>query len=181
VQTLNPGPFTNASRIAGAGTGQTRAMVSGFFYNDFIWDNTIKTGWQRFPWRVLAEYEQNLRARLNVGLAPSKQDKAYWFETSLGQQKQKNDILVGYSFDRIEQDAVIAPFNDNDQRAPTNILQHKFYFNWLMRPNTTASLTWYIGRTLNTALQNAALETGRAAGLTDPWLNRVQVDLLYKF
>jgi len=181
VQTLNPGPFTNATFIKGAGTGQTRAMVSGFFYNDFILDNTFLTPWSRFPWRVLGEYEQNTRARLNVGLAPSKQDKAYWFETSLGQLKQKNDILLGYSFDRIEQDAVIASFNDNDQRAATNIVQHKFYFNWLLRPNTTASLNWYIGRTLNTRLQNAALETGRTAGLTDPWLNRVQLDLLYKF
>jgi len=181
VQTLNPGAFTNATRIAGTGTGQTRAMVSGFMYNDFILDNTYLTPWSRFPWRVLGEYEQNTRARLNVGLGPSKQDKAYWFETSLGQLKQKNDILLGYSFDRIEQDAVIASFNDNDQRAATNILQHKFYFNWLVRNNTVATFTWYIGRTLNTRLQNAALETGRAAGLTDPWLNRVQLDLLYKF
>jgi hypothetical protein len=181
IQTLNPGPFTNASRIAGTGTGQKRAFVSGFFYNDFILDNTFLTPWTRFPWRVLGEYEQNNRARLNVGLAPSKQDKAYWFETSLGQLKNKNDILIGYSFDRIEQDAVIAPFNDNDQRAPTNVLQHKFYFNWLMRANTTATFTWYVGHTLNRNLQNAALATGLPAGRQDPWMNRVQLDLLYKF
>jgi hypothetical protein len=181
VQTLNPGPFTNASFIKGAGTGQTRAFVSGFFYNDFILDNTFLTPWSRFPWRVLGEYEHNTRARLNVGLAPSKQDNAYWFETSLGQLKNRNDVLIGYSFDRIEQDAVIAPFNDNDQRAPTNIVQHKFYFNWLVRNNTTATFTWYTGRTLNRNLQNAALATGLPATLRDPWLNRVQLDLLYKF
>jgi hypothetical protein len=181
LQTLNPGPFTNATRIAGTGGGQTRAMVSGFFYNDFILDNTFLTPWTRFPWRVLGEYEQNTRARLNLGLAPSIQDKAYWFETSLGQLKNRNDVLIGYSFDRIEQDAVIASFNDNDQRAPTNLLQHKFYFNWLVRPNTTATLTWYTGRTLNRNLQNAALATGLPAGRQDPWLNRIQLDLLYKF
>ena len=178
--TLNGNPMTNATRITGTGTGQKRVFVSGFEYADFIWDNVFQTPWKRFPWRVTAEYEQNLRARLNVG-APSKQDKAYWLDTAFGQQKQKHDFQVGYSWWRVEQDAVISQFVQDDQRAPTNNLQNRFYANWLIQANTTASLTYYLGHTLNQNLQNAALAPGLKKGLSDPYLNRLQLDVVYKF
>ena len=178
---LQTNAMTNATRIVGSGTGLTRAFVSGFEYADFIWDNSITTPWKRFPWNLRAEYEQNLRARLNVGFAPSKQDKAYWFDTSLGQQKNKHDVQVGYSWWRTEQDAVISSFNQDDQRAATNVLQNRVYANYLLTPSTTAGFTWWNGRTLNTGLQNALLAPGVTKGLKEPRLNRFQFDLIYKF
>jgi hypothetical protein len=181
VVTLNGNAMTNATRIVGTGTGQRRAFVSGFEYADFILDNNFLTPWKRLPLRVTAEYEQNLRAQLNVGLAPSVQDKAYWFEINLGQQKQKHDLQFGYSWWRIEQDAVISQFNESEQRAPTNVLQNRFYVNWLVQPNVTASFTDWIGRTLNRNLQNAALAPGLPSNMNDPYVNRLQFDLIYKF
>ena len=178
---LQTNAMTNATRIVGSGTGLTRAFVSGFEYADFIWDNSITTPWKRFPWNLRAEYEQNLRARLNVGFAPSKQDKAYWFDTSLGQQKNKHDVQVGYSWWRTEQDAVISSFNQDDQRAATNVLQNRVYANYLLTQSTTAGFTWWNGRTLNTGLQNALLAPGVTKGLKEPRLNRFQFDLIYKF
>jgi hypothetical protein len=178
---LQTNPMTNATRVVGSGTGLTRAFVSGFEYADFIWDNSVTTPWKRFPWNFRAEYEQNLRARLNVGFAPSKQDKAYWLDTSLGQQKNKHDLQVGYSWWRVEQDAVISSFVQDDQRGPTNNLQNRFYANYLLTPSTTAGFTWWNGRTLNTNLQNALLAPGVTKGLEEPRLNRFQFDLIYKF
>ena len=172
--------LTNASRIVGAGAGQKRAFVSGFLYSDFIADTNVVTPWQRYPFRFLAEYEQNLRANLSPGTI-TKQDKGYWFETSVGQQKEKHDLLLGYSFARIEQDAVISEFNESDLRAATNVVQHRAYINWLIEKNTTAGLTWWVGRTLNANLQNAARAPGLPAGRQDPFLNRLQFDLIYKF
>ena len=172
--------FTNASRIVGAGTGQRRAFVSGFLYSDFIADTSVITPWKRYPFRLIAEYEQNLRANLNLPV-PTKQDKAYWFDGSIGQQKDKHDLQVGYAFARIEQDAVISQFNESDLRAATNVVQHRAYINWLIEKNTTAGFTWWVGRTLNANLQNAAKAPGLPAGQQDPFLNRLQFDLIYKF
>lgn len=178
---LNTNPFTNASRIVGTGSGQTRAFVSGFEYADFILDNIISTPWKRYPLHAVVEYEQNLRARLNVGLAPSKQDKAYWADISIGQQKERHDLQIGYSWWRIEQDAVISQFNESDQRESTNVLQNRIYLNWLLRNNVTAAFTLWTGRALNSRLQNTVLASGVVPGTQEPYLNRLQFDLIYKF
>lgn len=178
---LQTNPMTNATHIVGKGTGLTRAFVSGFEYSDFIWDNTVTTPWKRFPFNFKAEYEQNLRAKLNIGFAPSEQNKAYWFDANLGQQKNKHDLQFGYSWWRVEQDAVISSFVQDDQRAPTNNLQNRIYANYLLAANTTAGFTWWVGRTLNDRLQNAVVAPLTPKGSQEPYLNRLQFDLIYKF
>jgi hypothetical protein len=76
---------------------------------------------------------------------------------------------------------VIASFAESDQRAPTNILQNRFYALWRLRQNTTASFTWWHGRTLNSNLLNSTLAAGVKAGQVEPSLNRLQFDLIYTF
>ena len=195
-------------------------FLSRFLYADLILNNQFKTPWARLPINLLVEYENNLNAaphpfdytytntstvfndqfltqnaaqagaRLNLG----KQSHAYLADISIGQQKKKNDIQVGYAWLRDEQDAVISSWAESDQRAPTNILQHRFYGLWRVAPNTTASFTWWHGRTLDPYLQNAALAAGMkvsttpgtgvlvpGSGAQEPWLNRLQFDLIYTF
>jgi hypothetical protein len=159
---------------------------------------------------LLAEYENNLNAAehpfdFNVkGAVPDlgaaertdlgKQSHVYYADLSIGQQKNKGDIQVGYAFLRHEQDATIASFNESDQRAPSNIVQHRIYALWRLRQNTTAAFTWWHGRTLDPFLQNAALAPGMkisdtpgvgvlvpGSGQSEPWLNRLQFDLIYTF
>jgi len=77
--------------------------------------------------------------------------------------------------------AAIASFGESDQRAPTNVLQHRVYALWKIRSNTVAGFTWWHGRTLNSYLLNSALAAGVKAGQTEPWLNRLQFDLIYTF
>jgi hypothetical protein len=178
---INANAFTNASRIVGTGSAQKRAFVSGFQYAEGLLDTTVQTPFKRFPWRILLNYEQNLRAQLNGNNTPSKQDKAYWVETSIGQSRDKNDLQFGYSFARIEQDSLISQFNESDMRAATNVLQHRVFFTWAVQKNVQIALTHWIGRTLNPNLQNAARAAGLAPGAQDPWLNRTQYDLIYKF
>ena len=106
-----------------------------------------------------------------------------------GQVKNKNDIQIGYAWLREEQDAAIASFVESDQRAPTNILQNRFYALWKLRANTLASFTWWRGRVLNTYLENNAalfnnyssLPTISKAGQQEPYLDRLQFDLIYTF
>ncbi len=171
-------------------------FASGFFYADFILNNTFKTPFKRLPLNVNLEFEDNLDAvahpygttfdpitnqlvqLTNLG----SQGKAYGFDVSLGQTKNKGDFQVGYAYLRQEQDSAIASFVESDQRAPTNILQHRFYALYRMNPNTVASFTFWRGRTLNTALENAVLIPGlEKAGALGHSLNRLQFDFIYTF
>ena len=55
------------------------------------------------------------------------------------------------------------------------------FFNWLVAPNTTAGFTWWRGHTKYSGLQNAARASGIPAFGADPFLNRLQFDIIYKF
>jgi len=187
-----PCPFaangmTNATFTAG---GKPH-FLSEFHYADFILNNQIKTGAERWPINLILEYEQNLGAAdhpldstgaVISNLGP--QDKEYGFDFNVGQTRNKNDVQIGYIWYRQEQDSVIASFAESDQRTPTNLVQNKIYALWKLRSNTVASLTWWHGRVLNSNLENnAALvqKTVTTAGETEPYLNRFQFDLIYTF
>ncbi len=179
-----PNGMTNAVTFDAAGKPHFR---SEFNYADFILNNQIKTGIERLPLNVLLEFEENLGAAdhpldsagkvTNLG----KQNHAYLADVNLGQQKNKNDIQFGYAWLRQEQESVIASFNESDQRAPTNILQHRIYALYKLRGNTVAAFTLWHGRTLNSGLLNAVRGPGVAAGTKEPYLNRFQFDLIYSF
>ncbi len=185
---INANALTNATRACGAGgvagcrvtTGAaTREFLSTFLYSDFLVDTSVKTPWERWPVRLLLEYEKNLNAFDN-------QDAGFWGEIAFGQIRNRNDVQVGYSFARIERDALLSQFNESDMRAATNVLQHRLYAAWRMRPNVTANYTFWIGRTLDCRLQGAALATGFACNAappfnTEPYLKRMQFDLSYSF
>jgi len=173
TRTLGGNNLTNATVVTGTGSSARNAFLSRFQYNDFILDTNIKTASARFPLRLAAEYLKNTRAATN-------QDSAFWSEVSLGQTKNARDFVVGYGYARVEQDAVIAAFNESDMRAATNVTQHRVFFNYAFSPSVTGNYTLWVGRTLNTALQNAA-RAGVPAGAEDPWLKRMQFDLIYKF
>ncbi len=175
--------FTNAVTTVG-----TPHFYSQFLYADFILNNQFKTPWARLPFNVLGEFIENPQAKPHplgstgaVRNDLGSQNKAYMVDVSIGQQRNKNDIQVGYAWNRIEQDAVLASFVESDQRTQTNVLQNRFYALWRLRSNTTASYTYWFGRTLNTSLQNASRSTGVAAGQEDARLNRMQFDLIYSF
>lgn len=179
--------MTNSTFIGPDGKAH---FASQFLYGDIILNNQVKTGIARLPFNLLLEAEQNLRAaghplgsngkvRTDLG----RQSHTYLIDASLGQTKNKNDIQVGYAFLRQEQDAVLASFAESDQRAPTNILQHRVYGLWKLRPNTVASYTLWLGRSLNPSLQHAAVAPGwtTALGSHEPILKRMQFDLIYSF
>ena len=197
--------MTNSTYIDANGNAR---FLSSFLYADLILNNQFKTGLARLPINLLLEYENNLNAAAHpfdytatgVGSTSTpnaslgKQSHAYLADISIGQQKKKNDFQLGYAFLREEQDAVIASWAESDQRAPTNVLQHRFYGLWRVAPNTTASFTWWHGRTLDPYLENAALASGvkvsttpgtgvlvPGSGAQEPWLNRLQFDLIYTF
>jgi len=192
---INANALTNATRNCGAGgevgcrvtTGPARReFVSKFLYSDFLVDASIKTPWARWPIHLVGEYLKNLNAENKDALASGKQDSAFWSEVSIGQARNKNDLQFGYIFSRIEQDAVISQFNESDNRASSNLLQHRLYALWKVRNNVTASYNFFLGRTLDCRLQNAVLAPGFVCNTvapfnTEPTLKRMQFDVIYAF
>jgi hypothetical protein len=182
---FSPNGMTNATYTDGSGKPH---FYSQWLYADLILNNQIKTGWNRFPLNLLLEYENNLDAKDhpfdpsgNVLNNLGKQSHAYLADISLGQVRNKNDVQFGYAWLREEQDAALASFAESDQRAPTNILQNRFYALWELRPNTVASYTFWYGRTLDSNLQHAVLAAGTTPGDAEPHLKRMQFDLNYTF
>jgi len=179
-----PQGFTNATTTDSGGKIH---FLSQFLYADLILNNQLKTGISRFPLNLMLEYQNNLNAAdhpldatgntTNLG----KQSHGYFVDVSLGQLKNRNDVQFGYAFEREEQDAIIASFSESEQRAPTNILQHRIYAQWKLRPSVTASYVLWVGRTLNSNLQHSIVAPGTTPGTTEPWLKRTQFDLLYSF
>jgi hypothetical protein len=100
---------------------------------------------------------------------------------SLGQLKNRNDLQIGYGWWRQEQDSAISSFLESETRAPSNILQNRIYALWKVRSNTVASYNLWIGRTLNSSLQHAILAPGITAGQQEPYLKRMQFDVIYSF
>jgi hypothetical protein len=183
---FGPNGITNATITNAAGKA---SFYSGYDYADFILNNQIKTGMNRLPLNLLVEYEHNLKAA-DHPLSPTgviltnlgSQANEYGADFSIGQTKNKNDFQFGYAWLRQEQDSVLSAFAESDQRAPTNILQNRVYALWKLRANTVAGFTWWHGRTLNTFLENAKRASGAVpVGGEDPYLNRLQFDLVYSF
>jgi hypothetical protein len=177
--------MTNATYTDKAGKPH---FYSQFLYADLILNNQIKTGYTRWPLNLILEYENNLNAEdhplgANGALLTNlgKQGHVYMGDISVGQSKVKNDVQVGYLWLRQEQDAVISSFSESDQRAPTNILQNKIYATWKVRPATTFGYTYWLGRTLNSALEHATLPAGVIPGQQEPLVRRMQFDLMYAF
>jgi hypothetical protein len=188
--------MTNATFLDAAGKPH---FASGFDLADIIVNNQFKTGSDRFPLNLVLEFEENLDAARHPLSAASgnavltslgSQNKEYGADVSIGQAKSKNDLQIGYAWFRQEQDSTLASIAESDQRAPTNILQNKVYGTWKIRANTLAGVTWWYGRVLNSNLENnaalfntwgGAKSTITTPGQTEPWLNRLQFDLVYTY
>jgi hypothetical protein len=182
-----PNRMTNSTYLDASGKPH---FFSQWLYADFILNNQFKTKWARLPLTLLLEYENNLDAaghplsntgNLNVLSDLGKQSHLYMGDFSIGRTTNKNDVQFGYGWWRQEQDSVLASFDESDQRAPTNVIQNKFYVNWKIRANTVAGYTLWVGHTLNPNLQSAVKPAGLPAGVDDPSLKRMQFDLIYSF
>lgn len=186
----SPQGFTNATFTDASGKVH---FLSQFLYADLIVANRIKTPWERFPLNFTLEYENNLNAadhpvdaKGNVLSNLGKQSHAYALDLSLGpnlinDRNAQGRLQIGYGWWRQEQDSILASFGESEQRAPTNILENRIYANYKLRPNTIASFNYWIGRTLNSALQHSLLAPGLTAGEMEPYLKRMQLDIIYSF
>jgi hypothetical protein len=174
------GSLNNTNTLRRNASGAVAGYASKFAYLDAIMKLDLDTS-ARFPTSILFDFVNNMRG--------PKERSGYWAELTVGKQKAAKDVQFGYTYIRIEKDAVIAAFNESDLRASTNVLDHKLQFAYMFKNNFTGQFTAWIGR-LATPLYNtdqvpagvrAACTGANVSSCRDPYLKRLQFDLIYKF
>lgn len=158
-----------------------RVFASKYGIFDGIVRLDFDTGAKRWPVYALFDFAQNTQACGNIkafvaaAVAPPTCDPhqrhGYWTELKFGQTKNKGDMLLGYTFARIERDAVLSAFDFSDLRQPTNVLEHRVEAYYQAYSHVQIGATGLIGRQIVTA-QSPTLER---------WLKRWQFDTIFSF
>lgn len=170
----------SAARLSGS-TNQHSAtaaqFASKFGILDLIARFDVSTWSSRWPLMLQFDFATNTRACTNlVNIAPPQpvcnpRDRhAHWAEIQLGQTREPGDFNFGYTFLRIEREAVLGAFNYSDLRAPSNLLTHRLNFGYQTNRAVTLGFTGLFGRQLTTPTSPE-----------ERFLTRLQMDLIYRF
>lgn len=192
-------PITNCLRTNAAGA--TVGYCSRFLYLNTIVTLGVNTGRPKWPVALTFDFNNNTRARRIIqtntaaptGTVPNRERSAFWSEIQFGRLSEAKDMQFGYTFIRIERDALVTAFAESDLRAGSNLAQHRLNFNYQWFNNVSLNYALWLGRLVN-AQDNIALVPGgkRAiaggpcnlapfSGCTDNILKRQQFDFIYRF
>ncbi len=160
-------------------------LASGFNLVDLIARLELKHS-KRFPVTVLLNLVTNTQTRDVVGagpggadlVLPNHENQGFWGEVQVGSTKARGDMLFGYTFMRLEKDAVLTPFNFSDVTQQSDMRAHRLAFAYAVDPRITFSIMGIV--------------TQRANGLLGPFLptppgtlnrstTRLQFDTVLRF
>ena len=195
------GNLPNTNTLRTNASGQVVGYASRFLYLDTSATLGISTGYARWPVNVTFNFVNNTRAQRIIqsgtaaptGVAHNRERSAYWSEIQFGRLSERKDIQLGYTFVRIERDAVISAFNESDLRAGSNLKQHRVNFNYQWLNNVSLNYALWLGRVVNAqenislvpggkrALVGGACNVSPFNGCTDNFLKRMQFDVIYRF
>jgi hypothetical protein len=166
-------------------------FASKFGLFDSIARFDITTPSDKWPIAIIGDYVQNTEACANVPFleaAPANtasvhysqstnfscnanQRRGYWGEIQVGRAQQRGDWQFDYTRIFIEREAVLSNFDYSDIRQGSNVSEHRAMVIYQVHRNVQTDFTALIGRPLN------------FAGTTppQPWLERLQFDLIYTF
>ena len=142
----------------------------------------MTTSSEKWPVAIIGDYVQNLEACSNVSnIAPppadtnfpcnSHQRRGYWAEAQVGRAQKKGDWQFDYARIFIEREAVLSNFNYSELRQGSNVTEHRASILYQLNRNVQLSFIDLIGRPLNFG----------SAKPPEPWLQRLQFDVLYSF
>jgi hypothetical protein len=188
VVTANAGSGnTPAVLPTGVTSIQSAQFASKFGLFDGIARFDVMTPSARWPIAVIGDYVQNTRACANVDNLPTEapvntatasflrtvsapcnphQRRGYWLEARYGRAQEQGDWQFAYTRMYIEREAVLGAFNFSEIRQTSNVTQHRVEAIYQAYKNVNLGFTGYFGRPLAS---------------TEPFLKRLQFDVLYKF
>lgn len=119
---------------------------------------------------------------------PNDEDTGVWIDFKFQNLRKKRggdfnapvggDLSFGYTFLRIEKDAVLTPFNSDDYIQPSDIRGHRLFFGYTVNPRVSLNFTGFINSRLN-GLNGPFAVT--PPGSLDRRTYRLQVDTIFRF
>lgn len=152
------------NRIIRNAAGQPIGFLAGFNLVDVL--STLT--WQatgRLPLTFTLDYVHNATGRVRD------EKDGYWVGGQVGQVKEKGDWLFGYFYTRIQQDAVLVPFNFDDILG-SNSRVHMPTFAYQVANSVTVQWTGLFSQRVRQVVVNSPVNR---------YLNRLQFDVVYKF
>jgi len=160
-------------------------LSSGFNLVDLIGRLDL-TESKRLPVMLLLNFVHNTQAHDVVvagagganRLLPNHEDNGLWAEIQVGKSKAAGDWQFGYTYMRIEKDAVLTPFNLSDILQGSDVRVHRIGFTYTLDPRVQLTLTDLISQRPHGLLG--------AFGLTPPGslnraTHRLEFDTLFRF
>ena len=176
----------------GASTISNAQFASKFGLFDNIARIDILTSDPKLPITFIGDFVQNTEACANVphilaapantnsvtykvslnALCDSSERRGYWLEARLGRLQKKGDWQLGYTRIFIDREAVLSNFNYSDIRQGSNVTEHRVdsFYQW--QNDIQLGFTTLLGRPIGIL---------PSTGKTDPWLARLQFDVIYIF
>ena len=172
-------------------TSVTNAQfASKFGLLDTIAQLDLKTPVTRWPVTLLGDFVQNTRACTNlhdIHPAPAntgtevftqttnapcdpRQRHGYWLEGRVGRLEEGGDYQVAYTRMFIEREAVMSGFDFSELIQGSNVSGHRVEFGYNLQKDVELALTGLFNRPLT--------NTGSPK---QPFLSRLQVDVIYRF
>ncbi|MFL6210170.1 MAG: putative porin [Pyrinomonadaceae bacterium] len=181
--------------VSGANTGTSVAntnavnrdgrLSSGYNLVDLIARLDL-TNSKRFPVALLFDFVHNTQVHDVVvagtgganRLLPNHEDNGYWAELQVGKNKAAGDVLFGYTFLRIEKDAVLTPFNFSDILQPSDVRVHRLGFTYTVDPRVLLTVTDIISQRPNGLLGPFG---ATPPGSLNRATHRLQLDTVFRF
>ena len=157
------GVLGTTNRLIRNAAGVATGFQAGFNLLNILGNVTWQV--QKYPVTFTFDYVHNLTDRVND------EKSGYWVGGQLGQTREKGDWLAGYYFARIEQDAVLVPFNFSDILA-SNSRVHMPTFSYQVASGVTAQWTGLFSQRVNKVVPLSPFNR---------YLNRMQFDVIYRF
>ncbi len=166
-------------------TNRDGRLASGFNLIDVIARLELKHS-KRFPVQLLANFVTNTRTRdvVTAGpggadlILPNNENKGFWGEVQVGQTRARGDIQFGYTFMRIEKDAVLTPFNMSDITQQSDMRGHRLNFSYAADPRVVFTVTGIVVQRPTGLL--GAFATTPPGSLNRP-TTRLQLDTVLRF
>lgn len=158
------GALGTSNRLVRNAAGTPIGFLAGFNLVDILGNLTWQAS-SRWPVSFTVDFVHNATGRVGD------EKDAYWVGGQVGQTKEKGDWLFGYYFTRIEQDAVLVPFNFSDILG-SNSRVHIPTVAYQIANNVTAQWTGLFSQRVNRIVSSSP---------ENRYLNRMQFDVIYKF
>jgi hypothetical protein len=157
------GALGTTNRIVRNAQGTPIGFLAGFNLIDVL----ANLNWQvrKYPVTFTFDYVHNATSRVRD------EKDGWWGGVQVGRTKEKGDWLAGYYFTRIEQDAVLVPFNFSDILA-SNSRAHMPTFAYQLTNGVVLQWTGLFSQRANQVVTDSPFNR---------FVNRMQFDVIYKF